>query len=115
MDLGTPVPAGPEPPRSIEPASPPSKLDVPAARAEQPEPSLSVAEYAAVKAEIWHEGDLDRVLERHGIDLVTWREMEQRQLDALSRDAAEERVGSSLALGEALRRARERLARSRGR
>jgi Uncharacterized protein conserved in bacteria (DUF2169) len=69
---------------------------------------IPIADYAAVKAEIW--GDLDTltgVLQRHSIDEAAWHANERRLAEALSKEANEGRSTLASELREALRSARD--------
>ena len=71
-------------------------------------PELELEAYCAVKAEAWRTGaPLREVLGLHGIEEGAFRAHEQKQAEALGREAAEGRADSAIALMEALRAARQ--------
>jgi hypothetical protein len=109
-------PLPPEPPpvwnsRAATPfraAAPPSPLPVPPVPPQAAEPPLLPAEqYAAIRAAIWMApAARDGVLEQHGLTEIDWEIAEQRQMEALEREATEGRVDRMLALMMALERVR---------
>jgi hypothetical protein len=71
-------------------------------------PELPLEVYCAVKNEAWRTGaPLREVLGQRGIEEGAFRAHEQKQADALGREAAEGRADSAIALMDALRAARQ--------
>lgn len=77
---------------------------------QQPEPSepeaIAVPRYARIQAELWQRrGALDEVLERHGLDEITWRANERRYAELIAREASEGRCDTAAALAGAIQEA----------
>ncbi|UQA63160.1 DUF2169 family type VI secretion system accessory protein [Polyangium aurulentum] len=102
--LGTPAPA---PPVLASPEPPPPPSARPAN--EDAETGLTLERYAKIKAELWgSRSALHEVLERHGIDEITWRNYERTQADALATEAREGRSDLALAVAMAFEAARQK-------
>jgi hypothetical protein len=107
----SPVPPEPHPAWSSRPATPfrtEASHSPPPAPPQSAEPPLLPAEqYAAIKAAIWTApAARDGMLEQHGLTEIDWEIAEQRQMEALEREAAEGRAEKMLALMMALERVR---------
>lgn len=81
----------------IKPTLQPQKSDTSATP--KPKSELSFERYARIKVHLWSpDASREDVLQKHGIDEVEWRILEQQQTEALELEAKEGRCDLALAL-----------------